>query len=70
MLAGVDDDRDHHRYGHEHNLVRANGIKDWRKNLRAIFTLFAAGLPQACDKVYRRVRLNYTRAVSILGKVP
>jgi energy-coupling factor transporter ATP-binding protein EcfA2 len=38
ILAGVDDDRDHHRYGHEYNLVRADGIGDWRENLDAILT--------------------------------
>lgn len=38
MLAGIDDDRDHHRYAHEYNLVRADGIGGWREALDAILT--------------------------------
>ncbi|MGH6895807.1 MAG: hypothetical protein ACRD1R_07265 [Acidobacteriota bacterium] len=38
MLAAIRDDKDRHRYGHAHTLVRADGIGDWASFLDKILT--------------------------------
>ncbi len=43
MVAGVDDDRDRHRYRLEYGLVRASGVGDWASVLDDLLTGPASG---------------------------
>lgn len=38
LVAGLDDDREHHRYGAEHRLVRADGLGEWADVLDEVLT--------------------------------
>lgn len=38
LLAGLRDDRDHHRYAHARAVIRADGIGDWATTIDAVLT--------------------------------
>ena len=47
MVAAIQDDKSRIRYGHEHSLVRANGIGDWARTLDEVRPAAQIILPEA-----------------------
>lgn len=61
LVAGIEDDRERHRYRLEHTLVRANGIGEWSRALTDILTGPAS---QHLTEAASPLRVDFTKNYS------
>jgi NB-ARC domain len=71
FVAGVEDDRENHRYRLTHNLVRADGIGDWARTLDEVLTgppsqHLAASFSQARQTFTQRLGQDEWQGESVL----